>query len=92
MPEFVIEREMPGVADMTPEQAAEAGRASVQVLRELGPGIRWLRSFVTNNKIYCVYYATSVDLIQEHARRLGIPANRIEMVRGMLDPADFETA
>jgi hypothetical protein len=92
MPEFVIEREMPGVADMTPEQAAEAGRASLEVLRELGPDIRWIRSFVTSNKIYCVYYATSVELIREHAKRLGVPANRIEMVRGMLDPADFKTA
>lgn len=91
MPEFVIEREIPGVAEMTPAQVETASRESIRVLRELGPGIRWLRSFVTNNKIYCVYFASDAELIREHAKRLGIPANRIEAVRAMLDPADFET-
>ena len=90
MPEFVIEREIPGAGSMTAEQLEQASRASVAVVRDLGPGIRWLRSFVTNDKIYCVYFATSIDLIREHATRLGIPANRIEMVRAMLDPSDFE--
>lgn len=90
MPEFVIEREIPGVASMTPAQVEAASKASLKVIRELGPGIRWLRSYVTNDKLYCVYFASDAELIREHARRAGIPADRVEMVQAMLDPSDFE--
>ncbi len=75
---------------MTPAEMQATGRSSVKVIRELGPGIRWLRSYVTNDKIYCVYFASDAELIREHARRVGIPADRVEAVRSMLDPADFE--
>lgn len=91
MPEFVIEREIPGVGSMTPAQLDAASRKSIEVIRDLGPGIRWMRSWVVNDKIYCVYFAEDVELIREHARRAGIPANRIEAVRAMLDPSDFVT-
>lgn len=92
MPEFVIEREIPGASKMSPAQLDAATRESLKVLREMGPGIRWVRSYVTDDKIYCVYFATDASLLREHAQRLGIPANRVEAVKCMLDPADFETS
>jgi Nickel responsive protein SCO4226-like len=90
MPEFVIEREVPGLSKMPPAEMEAVSRKSLEVLRDLGPGIRWLRSYVTDDKLYCVYYASNAELIREHARRCGVPANRVEAVRGMLDPADFK--
>lgn len=90
MPEFVIEREIPGASKMTPAQLEAASLRSVEVLKDLGPNIRWVRSFVTDDKIYCVYFATEIELIYEHARRLGLPVDRIEAVRSMLDPSDLE--
>jgi Nickel responsive protein SCO4226-like len=91
MPNFVIEREIPGASNMTPDQVCEAAKNSLAVLRELGPQIQWLHSYVTDNKIYCIYWAPSEDLIQEHARRAGIPANRISAVRRMMEPASAES-
>lgn len=90
MPKFVIEREIPGVGQMTPEQAQEAARNSLSVLRDLGPQIQWLHSYVTDNKVYCIYWAPSADIIQEHARRCGVPANRISAVRHLMDPVSSE--
>lgn len=75
---------------MTPAQLEAAARESLKVLRELGPEIRWIRSYLTDDKFYCVYFASDEALIRKHASRLGIPVNRIEAVRRMLDPADFE--
>jgi len=75
---------------MTPEQLHEAAMKSVAVLKELGPGIQWLHSYFTDNKVYCVYLAADENIILEHARRGGFPANRISRVRSLLDPSAAE--
>jgi hypothetical protein len=90
MPNFVIEREIPNAGKMTPEQARAAAKASLAVLGELGPQIQWLHSYVTDNKIYCIYWAPNEDIILEHARRAGIPADRVSAVRRMMEPASAE--
>ena len=87
MPKFVIEREIPGAGQMTEEQLQAAARKSLSVLAELGPQIQWLHSYVTDNKVYCIYWAPSAELILEHAKRAGAPANRISAVRYLMDPA-----
>jgi hypothetical protein len=91
MPQFVIEREIPGASKMSEAQLREASLASLEVLRQLGPEIRWIHSFVTDDKIYCIYYSPDETLIREHATRLGIPADRISAVRRLLDPVNFES-
>ncbi len=90
MPKFVIEREIPGASKMTPSELAEAARKSNAVLRELGPQIQWIHSFVTDDKLYCVYLAPDEATILEHARRSGFPASRISAVRALLDPTSGE--
>lgn len=90
MPKFVIEREIPGAGSMTPAQLQQAAQTSLGVLRDLGPQIQWLHSYVTDNKVYCVYWAPNADLIQEHARRCGVPANRISAVRALMDPSNAD--
>jgi hypothetical protein len=87
MPKFVIEREIPGVGGLSDEQMRQVAQKSVQVLKEMGPEIQWVHSYVTGDKVYCVYFAPDEITIQEHARRVGIPANRISAVRRLLDPA-----
>jgi len=77
---------------MTPEQLQAAAVKSVDALKELGPGIQWLHSYFTDNKVYCVYLAKDEAVIQEHARKSGFPANRISRVRQMLDPSTAEGA
>jgi hypothetical protein len=77
---------------MTSEQLQAAAVKSVEVLKELGPGIQWLHSYFTDNKVYCVYMAVDENIIQEHARRGGLPANRISRVRQLLDPSSAEGA
>lgn len=89
MPEYVIEREIPGAGSFTEEQIREASLKSLEVLGELGPQIRWLRSYVTDDKIYCVYLAPDEAFVREHAKRAGIPANRISAVRRMIDPVKY---
>jgi hypothetical protein len=86
MPEFVIERDIPGAGNLTEAELRETSLKSLKVLKELGPQIQWLHSYVTHDKIYCVYRAPDEETIQEHARRLGLPANRVSAVRRMLDP------
>ena len=86
-PQFVIEREIPGAGDLTPQQLKEASEKSCEVLRELGPEIQWVHSYVTADKIYCVYSAPSKDLIIEHAHRVGVPANLISEVKSVVSPA-----
>jgi hypothetical protein len=86
MPEYVIERDVAGVGDMTDEQARATVLKSLEVLDDLGDEIRWVRSFIVDNKIYCIYFAPSEELIREHARRVGAPVDRISEVRHMLDP------
>lgn len=83
---FVIEREIPGAAQMTPDQLRDAARKSNGVLRELGPDIQWVQSYVAGDKIYCVYTAPSEALIREHAARSGFPASRITPVAAVIDP------
>ena len=90
MPKFVIEREIPGAGNMTDAQLKEVSQTSVRVLREMGPGIQWLQSYVTGDKVYCVYLAADEGMIREHARRVGIPANRISAVRRLIDPTTAE--
>ncbi len=90
MPKFVIEREIPGAANLTDKQLQEISRKSMGVLKEMGPEIQWLHSYVTGDKIYCVYLAPDEATIREHARRGGFPANRISAVRRLLDPTAAE--
>jgi hypothetical protein len=85
MPKFVIEREVPGAGSLTDAQLREISQKSVNVLKGLGPGIQWLHSYVTGDKVYCVYIAADEAIIQEHAKRVGIPANRISAVRRLID-------
>ena len=87
MPEFVIERHIPGAHLLTEAQVREGSLQSLAVLRELGPEIQWLRSYVTEDKLYCVYLAPDETLIRAHAHRVGLPADRISAVRRMIDPA-----
>lgn len=90
MPKFVIEREIPGAGNLSEAQLLEASRKSVSVLNEMGPKIQWLHSYVTGDKVYCVYLAPDEATIQEHAKRVGIPANRVSAVRRLLDPSCAE--
>jgi cell division inhibitor SulA len=92
MPRYVIEREMPGAGSLSPEQLQAASQTSCGVLRKLGPTIQWLHSYVTDDKIYCVYIAPDKKLIEEHAQRGGFPANRISEVHAVIDPTTAETA
>jgi Nickel responsive protein SCO4226-like len=90
MPKFVIEREIPGAGDLTAAQLHEAAAKSVAALRELGPQIQWLHSYITDNKVYCVYLAPDAEIIQKHATMIGLPANRISAVRRLLEATDGE--
>ena len=90
MPQFVIEREMPGAGKLAPNDLKQASQTSCLVLRDLGPEIQWVHSYVTDNKIYCVYRAPNEDIIREHAQRGGFPANKISQVRRTIDPTTAE--
>ena len=90
MPKFVIEREIPGAGNLTDAQLREISQKSVNVLKELGPQIQWLHSYVTGDKVYCVYLAPDEETIREHGRRGGFPVNRVSAVRRLIDPASAE--
>ena len=90
MPQYVIEREVPNAGDLTESQIREISLKSLAVLGEMGPKIQWLHSYVTDNKIYCVYVASDEAAINEHARKGGFPANRISKVRRLIDPVNFQ--
>jgi len=90
MPKFVIERNMPGVGNLSAGELKGAAQKSCSVLRELGSDIQWLHSYVTGDKIYCVYIAPSEVLIQEHAQKAGFPANSVSEVRTIIDPTTSE--
>jgi hypothetical protein len=90
MPKFVIEREVPGAGNLTDAELREISQTSVKALRSLGPQIQWLHSYVTGNKVYCVYLAPDEETVQEHARRAGIPCNRVSAVRRLIDPSTAE--
>ena len=90
MPQFVIEREMPGAGQLGPGDLQGASRNSCSVLRDLGPEIQWVHSYVTDDKIYCIYRAPSEQMIRDHAERAGFPANSISQVRTVIDPTTAE--
>ena len=88
MPQYVIERDIPNAGQLTDAELRAVSLKSLETLGALGPQIQWLHSYVTESKVYCVYLAPDEATVQEHARRTGIPANRISAVRRMLDPAN----
>jgi len=90
MPKFVIERDIPGAGNLTDAQLREVSQKSVGILKTMGPEIQWIHSYVTGDKVYCVYLAPDEASIQEHARRVGLPASRISAVRRLIDPASAE--
>jgi hypothetical protein len=90
MPKFVIEREIPGLGNLSDAELREISRKSVNVLRTMGPEIQWLHSYVTGDKLYCVYLAPDEATIREHAKRGGFPANRVSAVRRLIDPTTAE--
>jgi len=90
MPQFVIEREIPGAGSLSEAQIREVSLRSLQSLNEMGPQIQWLHSYVTEDKVYCVYLAPDEDTIREHARRTNIPANRVAAVRRLIDPNNIK--
>ena len=87
MKTYVIEREIPGAGKLTPDQLKSASQKSCAVLKELGTSIQWVHSYVTGNKLYCIYKAENEELIREHARRSGFPANSIVEVSSIISPA-----
>ena len=90
MPQFVIERDMPGVGKLSADELQGASQTSCSVLRDLGPQIQWVHSYVTDDKIYCVYRAPNEEIIREHAERGGFPANKISRVHATIDPTTAE--
>ena len=90
MPKFVIEREVPGAGKMSPDQLQAISQTSCGVLRKLGPEIQWVHSYVTGDKIYCIYNAANEQLVREHAKQGGFPANSVEQVKCIIDPTTAE--
>jgi hypothetical protein len=90
MPQYVIEREVPGAGKLTDEQLKAVSMKSLESLGQLGAEIQWIHSYVTDDKIYCVYRAPDEAMVQEHARRTGIPADRVSTVSRVLDPVNMK--
>ncbi|MDX6498074.1 MAG: hypothetical protein QOG23_1334 [Blastocatellia bacterium] len=90
MPKYVIEREIPGAGNMSPQELQGASQKSCDVLRNLGPEIQWVQSYVTADKLYCVYIAPNEEIIREHAQQGGFPANRISEIKTIIDPTTAE--
>ena len=90
MPKYVIERVVPGAGKLSPAELKAMSQRSCNVLNELGPQIQWVQSYVTENKLYCVYIAPNEEMIHEHARRGGFPANHVSQVRTVIDPTTSE--
>jgi hypothetical protein len=90
MPKFVIEREIPGAGNLTDAELKAIARKSMAVITGMGPEIQWLQSYVTGDKIYCVYMAPDEATLLEHAKRGGFPANRVSAVRRLIDPTTAE--
>ncbi len=91
MPKYVIEREIPGAGNLSREQLQAISQKSCSVLRNLGPQIQWVESYVMDDRIYCVYIAPNEELIREHARQGGFPVNRISEVRAVIDPTTADS-
>ena len=90
MPQYVIERDMPGVGSLGPSDLKAASQTSCAVLHQMGPDIQWVQSYVTDDKIYCIYRAPNEEMVREHAEKGGFPANRISEVHAMIDPTTAE--
>lgn len=90
MPRFVIEREIPGAGRLTPQELQAISQKSCGVLRSMGPQIQWVHSYVTDDKVYCVYVAPDEEAVRRHAQQGGLPANRISRVRTVIDPTTAE--
>jgi cell division inhibitor SulA len=90
MPKFVIERQVPDAGALSPEQLQAISQTSCGVLRNLGPQIQWVHSYVTDDTIFCVYIAPNEELVREHAKQGGFPANRVLQVRTIIDPTTAE--
>ena len=91
MPKFLIERDIPGAGSLSPEQLHGIAEKSCSVLQDMGPRIQWVQSYVTDNKIYCIYIAPNEEMVREHAARGGFPANRVSEVKTVIDPTTAET-
>ena len=89
MPEFVIERDVPGAGQLTEAQIRDLSVRSLAVLKGMGPQIQWMHSYVTDDRIYCVYLAPDEAAVREHAQKLGVPANRVSAVRRLVDPKRY---
>ncbi len=90
MPKYIIEREIPGAGQLTAQQLNAISQKSCGVLKNLGPQIQWVESYVTDDKVYCVYLAPNEAMVREHAKQGGFPANRVSQIRRMIDPTTAE--
>ena len=90
MPKFIIEREIPGAGNLSAQELQAISQKSCGVLSNMGPQIQWLQSYVTGDKIYCVYIAPSEEMVREHARQGGFPANSVAEVKSVIDPTTAE--
>lgn len=90
MPKFLIEREVPGASELTQAELHSISQRSVGVLRQLGPEIQWIESYIAGNKIYCVYVAPDAEMVREHGRLGGIPCNSVSVIKQMIDPTTAE--
>jgi len=90
MPKYVIEREVPGIGKMSPAELRAASEKSNGILRDLGPKIQWVQSYVVDDKIYCIYNAPGIEMIRKHAECIGLPATKISQVRAIIDPVTAE--
>jgi hypothetical protein len=91
MPKYVIEREIPNAGKLSQSELQGISQKSCGVLRNLGPQIQWVQSYVTDDKVYCVYIAPNEEMVREHAKQGGFPANRISEVKSVIDPTTAET-
>jgi hypothetical protein len=90
MPKFVIERNIPGAGKLTSQELHAISQKSCSVLNGMGPKIQWVQSYVTDDKVYCVYVAPDAETVREHARQGGFPANQVSVVRSIIDPTTAE--
>jgi hypothetical protein len=90
MPKYVIERELPGIGKSSPAELRAISQRSVEILTTMGPKIQWVQSYVVDDKIYCIYNAPSPEVVREHAKCAGFPANNVSQVRAIIDPTTAE--
>lgn len=90
MPKYVIEREIPGAGNLSPEELKAISQKSCGVIDQMGPQIQWVQSYVTNDKVYCIYNAPNEDMVREHAAQGGFPANSVSKITSIIDPVTAE--